>query len=48
MRSNEDWKKLKGAPGRELATNLYYNMDATRLYIVEHEQDLGLVTDSEL
>ena len=33
---------------KKLATNPYYNMDATRLKIVEHEKDLGLIVDSEL
>ena len=26
----------------------YYNMDATRFKIVEHETDLGIVIDSKL
>ena len=33
---------------KKLATNPYYNMDATRLKIVENEKDLGLIVDSEL
>ena len=37
-----------GANQKKLATNPYYNMDATRLKIVEHEKDLGLIVDSEL
>ena len=36
-----------GANQKKLA-NPYYNMDATRLKIVEHENDPGLIVDSEL
>ena len=37
-----------GANQKKLATNPYYNMDATRLKIAEHEKDLGLIVDSKL
>ena len=37
-----------GANQKKLATNPYCNMDATRLKMVEHEKDLGLIVDSEL
>ena len=37
-----------GANQKKLATNPYYNMDATRLKIVEHEKDRRLIVDSEL
>ena len=33
---------------KKLATKPYYNMDATRLKIVEQEKDLGVVVDSQL
>ena len=37
-----------GTNERKLATNPYYNTDATRLKIVEHEKGLGVGVDSEL
>ena len=33
---------------KKLATKPYYNMDATRLKIVEQEKNLGVVVDSQL
>ena len=37
-----------GTNQRKFPTNPYYNMDATRLKIVAHEKDLGVVSNNEL